>query len=56
MAYKMIQVGTGGRGESWCRVELQPLILSREIEVIAAVDISVDAVAASVRELSAELA
>ena len=43
MAYKMIQVGTGGRGEYWCRVELQPLIQSREIEVVAAVDISVDA-------------
>ena len=39
----MIQVGTGGRGREWCRVELQPSIKREEIEVIAAVDISVDA-------------
>ena len=43
MAYKMIQVGTGGRGREWCKVELQPSIRRGEIEVVAAVDISVDA-------------
>jgi len=43
MAYKMIQVGTGGWGESWCREFLPPNIDEGLIEVVAAVDTNPDA-------------
>lgn len=40
MAYKMIQVGTGGFGAYWCRNFLPPNIKDGLIEVVAAVDLS----------------
>ena len=40
MAYKMIQVGTGGFGGSWCRRFLPPNIKDGLIDVVAAVDIN----------------
>ncbi len=39
MAYKMIQVGTGGFGRSWCQKFLPPNIKDGLVEVAAAVDI-----------------
>ena len=39
MAYKLIQVGTGGRGVDWCRKILPPNIEDGLIEVVAAVDL-----------------
>ncbi len=41
--YKMIQVGTGGFGRSWCEHFLPPNIADGLIEVVAAVDINPDA-------------
>ncbi len=38
MAYKVIQVGTGGFGGSWCQSFLPPNIADGLIEVVAAVD------------------
>ena len=38
MAYKMIQVGTGGFGKSWCQRFLPPNVKDGLIEVVAAVD------------------
>ncbi len=43
MAYKMIQVGTGGFGRCWCEQFLPPNINDSLIEVVAAVDINPDA-------------
>jgi predicted dehydrogenase len=43
MAYKMIQVGTGGFGASWCRSFLPPNIEDGLIEVVAAVDTNPEA-------------
>ncbi|NLG52119.1 MAG: Gfo/Idh/MocA family oxidoreductase, partial [Chloroflexi bacterium] len=43
MAYKMIQVGTGGFGAWWCRHFLPPNIAEGLIEVVAAVDINPEA-------------
>jgi predicted dehydrogenase len=43
MAYKMIQVGTGGRGRVWCSRILPPNIEDGLIEVVAAVDINPEA-------------
>jgi len=43
MAYKMIQVGTGGFGGSWCRQFLPPNVADGLIEVVAAVDINPEA-------------
>lgn len=43
MSYKMIQVGTGGWGASWCRQFLPPNIHEGLIEVVAAVDANPDA-------------
>ena len=40
MAYKMIQVGTGGWGQLWCKEFLPPNIKQGLIEVVAAVDIN----------------
>ncbi len=40
MTYKMIQVGTGGRGLAWCAQILPPNIEDGLIEVVAAVDIN----------------
>jgi len=40
MAYKMIQVGTGGFGIEWCRAFLPANIRDGLIEVVAAVDIN----------------
>jgi len=38
MAYKMIQVGTGGFGRAWCERFLPPNVADGLIEVVAAVD------------------
>ncbi len=43
MAYRMIQVGTGGFGGSWCRMFLPPNVRDGLIEVVAAVDINPEA-------------
>lgn len=43
MAYKMIQVGTGGFGAWWCRNFLPPNVADGLVEVVAAVDINPDA-------------
>ena len=43
MAYRMIQVGTGGRGRSWCQGILPPNIEDGLIEVVAAVDTNPEA-------------
>lgn len=43
MAYKVIQVGTGGHGATWCQRFLPPNIKDGLIEVVAAVDMSEDA-------------
>jgi predicted dehydrogenase len=43
MPFKMIQVGTGGWGNSWCRRFLPPNVQDGLIEVVAAVDASPDA-------------
>jgi predicted dehydrogenase len=42
MAYTFIQVGTGGRGRSWCRSILQPAIEAGRIDPVAAVDVDPD--------------
>ena len=42
MPYRMIQVGTGGRGGGWCSRILPPNIEDGLIEVVAAVDINPD--------------
>jgi predicted dehydrogenase len=43
MAYRMIQVGTGGFGGWWCRHFLPPNVKDGLIEVVAAVDINPEA-------------
>ena len=43
MPYKMIQVGTGGWGSTWCRTHLPPNVRDGLIEVVAAVDLNPDA-------------
>jgi len=43
MAYKMIQVGTGGHGRAWCQESLPPNIKDGLVEVVAAVDINPEA-------------
>ncbi|MDP6380250.1 MAG: Gfo/Idh/MocA family oxidoreductase [Phycisphaerae bacterium] len=43
MAYKMIQVGTGGFGASWCSQFLPPNVDDGLVEVVAAADINPDA-------------
>jgi len=43
MAYKMIQVGTGGFGRAWCSRFLPPNIEDELIEVVAAVDTNPEA-------------
>lgn len=40
MAYRMIQVGTGGFGTAWCQEFLPPNVKDGLIEVVAAVDIN----------------
>jgi len=40
MAYRLIQVGTGGFGAHWCRHFLPPNVRDGLIEVVAAVDIN----------------
>lgn len=40
MSYRMIQVGTGGFGASWCRSFLPPNVADGLIEVVAAVDLN----------------
>ncbi len=39
MAYRMIQVGTGGFGAAWCEHFLPPNVEDGLVEVVAAVDI-----------------
>jgi len=43
MAYRMIQVGTGGWGSAWCRTFLPPNVKDGLVEVVAAVDVQEDA-------------
>lgn len=43
MAYKMIQIGTGGFGGAWCRSFLPPNQADGHIEVVAAVDTNPEA-------------
>jgi predicted dehydrogenase len=43
MPYKMIQVGTGGHGRSWCERFLPPNVQDGLIEVVAAVDVNPEA-------------
>ena len=43
MAYKVIQVGTGGFGGAWCKMFLPPNVKEGLIEVVAAVDINPEA-------------
>jgi predicted dehydrogenase len=43
MTYRMIQVGTGGRGGHWCRHILQPAIERGRVEPVAAVDVDPEA-------------
>ena len=45
MPYRVILVGTGGRGSSWCRTILPPNMQDGLIEVVAAVDVNADALA-----------
>ena len=45
MTYRMIQVGTGGRGRSWCQGILPANIADGLIEVVAAVDTNPEALA-----------
>ena len=40
MAYKMILVGCGGFGGSWCRRFLPPNVSDGLVEVVAAADIN----------------
>jgi predicted dehydrogenase len=47
MAYKMIQVGTGGWGACWCERFLPPNVADGLIEVVAAVDTNPDALGAA---------
>lgn len=39
MAYRMIQVGTGGMGRNWCGKFLPDLVADGSVEVVAAVDV-----------------
>jgi predicted dehydrogenase len=43
MAYKMIQVGTGGFGAWWCKSFLPPNVADGLVEVVAAVDLNPEA-------------
>ena len=45
MPYRMIQVGTGGWGNSWCRRFLPPNAREGLIEVVAAVDVNPEVLA-----------
>jgi len=45
MAYRMIQVGTGGFGRAWCERFLPPNVEDGLIEVVAAVDVNPEALA-----------
>ncbi|MEM7132075.1 MAG: Gfo/Idh/MocA family oxidoreductase [Chloroflexota bacterium] len=40
MAYRVIQVGTGGQGRGWCERFLPPNVADGLIEVVAAVDVN----------------
>ncbi|GGL38851.1 hypothetical protein GCM10009037_23150 [Halarchaeum grantii] len=43
MAHGVIQVGTGGQGENWCRTFLEPHVAAGRVEPVAAVDVDEDA-------------
>ncbi|MFB6151754.1 MAG: Gfo/Idh/MocA family protein [Haloarculaceae archaeon] len=43
MTYRVIQVGTGGHGASWCEYYLPPHVEEGRIDVVAAVDVDPDA-------------
>lgn len=51
MAYRMVQVGTGGFGSVWCRSFLPPNIRDGLVEVVAAVDINAEALTNAVEYL-----
>ncbi len=51
MAYRMIQIGTGGFGASWCRSFLPPNVVGRLIEAVAAVDLNPQAHQAAIEGL-----
>ncbi|MFB6173086.1 MAG: Gfo/Idh/MocA family protein, partial [Halobacteriales archaeon] len=42
MSHRVIQVGTGGRGASWCREILPPTVADGSVEPVAAVDVDPD--------------
>jgi predicted dehydrogenase len=52
MAYRMIQVGTGGWGGEWCRTFLPPNVQDGLIEVVAAVDVDPNALENARRSLA----
>ena len=52
MTYKMIQVGTGGHGRSWCARFLPPNVADGLIEVVAAVDVNPEALENARQHLS----
>ncbi|MBM4437510.1 MAG: Gfo/Idh/MocA family oxidoreductase, partial [Actinobacteria bacterium] len=45
MAYRMIQVGTGGHGKAWCERFLPPNVQDDLLQVVAAVDVNPAALA-----------
>ena len=51
MAYKMIQVGTGGFGSVWCGGILPPAVREGLVEVVAAVDINPEALKNAQKDL-----
>lgn len=56
MTYKMIQVGTGGHGRSWCARFLPPNVADGSIEVVAAVDVNQEALENARQHLGLSLA
>ena len=55
MAYKMIQVGTGGQGEAWCRRDLPPVIKEGLVEPVAAVDTNPEALVNAIAQRGNDL-
>lgn len=51
MTLRLIQVGTGGQGERWCREMLPPNVADGTVEVVAAVDQDEDALGNAVDAL-----
>ncbi|ESP89992.1 Gfo/Idh/MocA family protein [Candidatus Halobonum tyrrellensis] len=51
MTQRLIQVGTGNQGETWCREFLPPNVADGTVEVVAAVDVNPDALDNAVEHL-----